>query len=180
MIPVHQHPQGAGGGNLLRLHEITGNILGDLAAHQVHGAHIGLLHVQVLDDGDGALAAHGAAYVQLAVVPQGQVHLGIGHIAPDVALGVGHRQHRAQRAAALDLQGQAGPLALQGVAHHGRAGQGPAQGRRGHRAGVMDLTGPLGKLPAADGRSLHQAVGGNRSYNIIAHAYKTSFICECR
>mgnify|MGYP002145905670 CR=1 FL=1 len=63
-------------------------------------------------------AAHGAAYVQLAVVPQGQVHLGIGHIAPDVALGVGHRQHRTQRAAALDLQRHRVLGAFEHNAHH--------------------------------------------------------------
>ena len=179
MVPVHQYAQSTGSGDLFGLHKVPGNILGDLAAQQVHSAHIGLLHVQILDDGDGALAAHGAAYVQLAVVPQGQIRLRICHIAPDVALGIGHRQHRAQRAAALDLKGQAGALALQGVAHHGCAGQCPAQGRRGHRAGVVNLPGPLGNAAAADGRSLHQAVGGNCSDNIITHTHITSFICEC-
>ena len=66
VVPVHQYAQSTGSGDLFGLHKVPGNILGDLAAQQVHSAHIGLLHVQILDDGDGALSAHSTAHILLA------------------------------------------------------------------------------------------------------------------
>ena len=125
-----------------------------------------------------ALRAHGGAHVQLAVRPQGQIHLGISHIAPHIPRRVGHRQNGAQRAGALNLQGQAGALPLEGVAHHGAAGQGTSQGRRGHRQGLMDLSGALGEAAAADGCRLHHAIGGDGSDDSIAHNLKIpSLLC---
>ena len=119
--------------------------------------------------------AHCAAYVQLAVRAEGQVGVGIGDVAADAALVVADGQHRAQRTAALELQRQAGAVAFQGVAHHGGRRQGAAQGRRGHGEGFVYLTGALGEVAAANGRRLHQAVGGNGSYDTICHSYTTSF-----
>lgn len=84
--------------------------------------------------------AHSGPHIQLAVGPQRQVHDRIVHRSPDVALVIGHRQQRSQRASALDLQRHAGPVLLQGVAHHGDRSQRPAQRRRGHRQSLVDLT----------------------------------------
>ena len=115
--------------------------------------------MEILDDGDGTLAAYGTAYVQLAVLTQGNVHLGVGDVAPDVAQIVGHGQHGAQGAAALDLEGQAGAHALQGVAHEAGGGQGAAQGRGAHRQQLVYLPCPLRQVTAADSGGLYQAVG---------------------
>ena len=134
--------------------------------------------MQILDDRQRALAAHSGAHIQLAVRPQRQVHGGVDHVAPDVALRIGHRQHGAQRAAALDLQRQAGAVALQGVAHQAAAGQSPAKGRRGHRQGVVNLAGTLHDSAAADGRRLHHAVRRNCSYDTIHDSH--SFAEESR
>ena len=125
--------------------------------------------MQVLDDRQGALLPHGPTHVQLTVGAQGQLRLRVGDVATDVAVGVGYRQNGTQGAAALDLEGQAGTVALQGVAHHGGPGQCPAQGGGGHRQGLVDLPGPLRQVPAADSGGLHQAVGCNGPQNMIAH-----------
>ena len=113
--------------------------------------------------------AHSAAHIQLAVRPEGQLHLRVRHIAPNVALVVADGQHRAQRAAALDLQRQTGALPLQGVAHHGRAGQRAAQRRRGHRQRLVYLPGALRQVPAVNGRCLHHPVAGDGSHDPIFH-----------
>ncbi|CAN4040141.1 S-layer-like y domain-containing protein, partial [Dysosmobacter welbionis] len=133
LVPVYQHPQAASRGDLFGLHEIGRQVLCDFAAQQAHAAHIGLLHVQVPDHRQRTLMAHSGPHIQLAVGPQRQVHDRIVHRSPDVALVIGHRQQRSQRASALDLQRHAGPVLLQGVAHHGDRSQRPAQRRRGHR-----------------------------------------------
>ena len=103
MAAVDQDAQGAGGGDLLALYKVGRQVLGDLAAQQANGADIGLLQADVLDNGQGAVRAHGTAYVQFAVLPEGDVHLGVLDIAPDIAQVVGDRQDGPQRAAALDL-----------------------------------------------------------------------------
>ena len=56
--------------------------------------------------------AYSAAHIQLAVLPDGQVDLGILNAAPDVALVVRHHQQRPQRAIALDAEGHAGTVSL--------------------------------------------------------------------
>ena len=115
--------------------------------------------MQVLDDGDGALTTHRAAYVQLAVLPEGEIYLRVGHIAPDVALVVGHGQYGAQRAAALDLKGQAGAAVLQGIAHETGGGKRAAQRRRAYRQKLVNLPCPFRQVAAADGGGLYQTVG---------------------
>ncbi len=127
-------------------HEVGRQVLGDLAAQQAHRADIGLLQADVLDDGQGAVRAYGAAHVQFAVLPEGDVHLGVLDIAPDIAQMVGDRQDGPQGTAALDLQCQGGVFLLQGVAHHGRRRQGAAQGGRGHGEGLVDVSHPLGEV----------------------------------
>ena len=97
--------------------------------------------------------------------------MGVGHVAPHVALVVADGQHRAQRTAALELQRQAGAVAFQCVAHHGRRRQCAAQRRRGHRQRLVYLPGALRQATAANGRRLHHAVGGNSSYDTICHRY---------
>ena len=86
------------------------------------------------------------------------------HIAPDIALGVRHRENGTQGAAALDLEGEAGIFLLEGIAHHGGRRQSPAQGRRGYRQSGVDLPGPLGQVPGGHRHRLHHAICCNCSY----------------
>ena len=65
-----------------------------------------------LDDSEGAVPPHGAAHIQLGGALQGEVHQGIDHIAPGVALAVGHHGDAAQRAASLDAQGYRASFSL--------------------------------------------------------------------
>ena len=141
----------------------------DLTAQQAHTAHIGLLHIQVPDHRQGAVLSHGGAHVQFAVRPQGQIHLGVIHGPADIALVVGHRQQRPQGAAALDLQRHAGPVLLQGVAHHGSGRQCPPQSRRGHRQRLVDLPRPLCKVSGRDRHCLYTAITGDGPDQLIAH-----------
>ena len=90
-----------------------------------------------------------------------------GSLSLDIALGIGHHQQRAQRAAAFELQGDTCPLPLQGIAHQGGRRQSAAQSGGSHRGGIVDLTGTLRQIAAANGGSLHEAVAGNGSYNLI-------------
>ena len=169
LVRAHQHPQGAGGGDLFALHKVHGQVVGDLPGEQADGAHIGLLQADVFDDGESARAAHGGPHVQLALVLFHQLHVGILHIAPHVALVVGHGQHRAQGAAALDLEGEGAPLLLQHVPHHRDPQQGSAQGGGGHGQQGVDIPGPLHQVPARDGHGLDIAVRRHCSYDFICH-----------
>ena len=108
--------------------------------------------------------ADGAADVQLAVRTQGKLHGGVLHIATHVALGIGNGQNRAERAVALDLERDALAAALEGIAHHGDAGERTAERRGGDGAGVVDLAGALGERTGVDGRGLDHAVLGHGSY----------------
>lgn len=63
---------------------------------------------------------------------RGRSTRGLTHIAPGVALAVGHHGDAAQRAASLDAQGYRAILLLELVAHHGGGHQAAAQGRGGH------------------------------------------------
>ena len=155
---------------MLGLHEIESDILGDLPPQKSHAAHIGLLHPKVPDHRQRPLVAHGGPHVQLAVLPERNVHPGIFHRAPDIAQVVGHGQQRAQRAAALDLQRQAGGLLLQRVAHHGGSRQQTAQCRRGHRQGSVNLPGPLRQVSGGDGGDFDQAILGDGAHQLVPHS----------
>ena len=96
--------------------------------------------------------------------------------AAERALVIGHRQQRSQRASALDLQRHAGPVLLQGVAHHGDRSQRPAQRRRGHRQSLMDLTGALCERPGGNCRGLDMAILGDGPDQLIAHCTNSCFI----
>ena len=132
--------------------------------------------MKVLDHGQGAVHAHSSAHIQLAVRAQGHVHLGVIHGAPDITLAVGNGQNGAQGATALDLQGQACTLALEGIAHHRGRGQRTAQGRRGNRKGLMDLSCPLGQVPGGNSNGLHIAVLGNGTYQLVTHGNFSPYI----
>ena len=103
--------------------------------------------------------ADGAADVQLTVCAQGKLHGGVLHIAAHVALGVGDGEDGAERAVALDLDALA--AALEGIAHHGAAGECTAERRGSDGAGVVDLAGALGERTGVDGRGLDHAVFGH-------------------
>ena len=126
--------------------------------------------MEVPDHRQGALIAHSRPHVQLAVLPQGQFNGGVLHGPPDVPLIVRHRQQGAQRTAALDLQGHAGPVLFQRVAHHGRRCQSPTQGRGRHREGPVDLPRPFRQPAGGNGGGFHQAVFGDSPYQFIAHS----------
>jgi len=108
--------------------------------------------------------ADGAADVQLTVCAQGKLHGGVLHIAAHVALGVGDGEDGAERAVAFDLECNALAAALEGVAHHGDAGERTAERRGSDGAGVVDLAGALGERTGVDGRGLDHAVLGHGSY----------------
>ena len=95
--------------------------------------------------------------------------MGILNIAPHVALVVRYSKHGAQRASALDLQGEGGAILFQHVAQHGGSQQRAAQGGCGNRKEGVDLSGPLYQVPAGDRHGLDQAVSGNGSYQFVAH-----------
>ena len=99
-----------------------------------------------------------AAHIQLARMLLHQLHMGILHIAPHIALAVGDGQHGAQGPAALDLKGDGAVLLLQHVPHHGGPHQGPAQGGGGHGQQGVDVPGPLHQVPSGDGGGLYSAV----------------------
>ncbi|MPN05287.1 hypothetical protein SDC9_152537 [bioreactor metagenome] len=169
LVPVHQNPQTASRRDLLGLHKIGRQILGNFAVHQPYAAHIRLLHIQVPDHGQRTLMTHGSAHVQLSVRPKRQIRPRMVHGPPDVALVVGNGQHRSQRTSSAKLQRYTGSVLLQGIAHHGRRRQSAAQCRRSHRQGTMDISGPFRQIPGGDRRSLHEAIGGNCSYDFVAH-----------
>ena len=178
LIGAHQHPQGAGGGDLLALHEVGGDVVGDLPGQQVDGAHVGLLHPQILDDGEAARLTHGPAHVQLAGGLLHKLHVGSLHIAPHVARLIGHGQDGAQGAAALDLQGEGGAVDLHGVPHQGGGHKGSPQCGSGHGQKGVDIPGPLHQVPAGDGGGLDQAVRCNGSYDFVAHDIFSLYVCD--
>ena len=128
---------------------------------RLDGAHIGLLHVQVLDDRQGALAAprrrpRPACRPSAGAGPP----WGFCHIAPDVALAVATPPAmRAQRAAALESAGSGWrrrsfrALPIMDAAASVRPSAAVATG-----SGLVDLPGPLRQVAAANGRGLHHAV----------------------
>ncbi len=163
LVTVHQYTQRTGGGDLLTLHEIGRQILRDLATQKLNTAHIGFLHAQILDDGEVAVKTDSTAHIQLSVGPQGDIHMGFLHIAADVALGIGHRKNSTQRTAALDLEGQAGALALQGVAHHGSRCESTSQSGRGNGESGVNISGALGHLTRRNSDRLDHTVTADRS-----------------
>ena len=159
MVVVHQHAQTHQRRGLLRGGEVHGEVLGDLAGDQVHLAHVGLLQAKVLDDGHLAVPAHRRANRQLLARAR-EIDSGIVHVALHAQVAVGHRQHRADGAAALDLHADGLPVVLQHAAHHGRAGQRAPQRRRGDAGEVMGIHRLLHHLRALDqdgpGLPVHQ------------------------
>lgn len=90
-------PQGAGGGDLLALYKVHGQVVGDLAREQADGAHVGLFHIQVFDHSEGARRTDGPADIQLSRLDLHELHVGILNIAPHVALVVRYSKHGAQQ-----------------------------------------------------------------------------------
>ena len=160
LVHVHQYPQGAGGGDLLTLGEVGGHVLGDLTGDQGDGAHVGLLQVHVLNDGERAVLAYGGPHVQLGRPLQGQVHQGVDHIASGIAGAVGYHGDPPQGAVPLDTECHRAVILLELIAHHGGGHEAAAQGGGSHRQGVMDLSGPLHHGFGRDGRSLYRSVFG--------------------
>ena len=167
LVGVHQHTQAAGGGDLLAGGEVGGQVLGDLAAHQGHAAHVGLLEADVLDEGQKAVGAHAGAHVQLAGALQGQLHLAVLQVAPHIALGVGHGDDAPQRAVPLDAQGDGAVLLLQAGTDHGAAQKTAAQGGGGQGGELVDLAGVLHQVLSGDGDGLDGAVAGDHAYDFI-------------
>jgi len=177
-VAVDQHAEAAGRGDLLGLDEVGSQILGDLAAEQVDRADVGLLEPEVLDNGQGAAVADGAADVQLTVCAQGKLHGGVLHIAAHVALGVGDGEDGAERAVALDLERNALTAALEGVAHHGDAGERTAERCGSDGAGVVDLAGALGQTARVDRDSVDKAIfrdGADQTVLLCFHIWFLTF-----
>ena len=167
LVRSHQDPQSAGRGNLLALHKVGGDVLGNLTAHQLDRAYVGLPHTDIFDNGEFSVTAHGSAHVQLGVSLTGHVHRRVGHIAPDITLAIGDGGDGAQRAAAADAEGHRAVLIFQHIAHHGRAHEQTAQGGSGHRPGVMNGTGPLHQIRGGQGSGFDGGVFGNDTYKLI-------------
>ena len=158
LVPVHQHPQGAGGGGLLALGKISGHVVTDFSGSQGHGTDVRLLHLQIPDNRQGAVGADRCPHVQLAGIFFHQRDLRLRHIAPDVAHRIGHADDGADGAAALDLQGHGAVLHLLHIAHHGGRRQRPAECRRGVWSSPLNFRPPADRFRGADGHALHEAV----------------------
>ena len=169
LVGSYQHPQSAGGGNLLAFHKVCGDVVGNLPGQKADCPYIRFLHSQVFNNGQAARLADSPAHVQLAGGLFHQLHMGILYIAPHVACLIGHCQNRAQWAAPFHLQSEGGPIHFQIVSHQRGGHQSPPQGGSGHREKGVNIPGPLHNTAAGNGGGLYQAVRRNRSYNFVAH-----------
>ena len=88
-------------------------------------------------------------------------------VTPHIALGVGHSDDAAKRAAAFDTQGDGTLFLLQGCADHGTAHEAAAQGGGGQGGELVDLAGALHQVLSGDGNGLYRAVAGNHAYDLI-------------
>ena len=174
LIGLHEHAEGAGGRDLLTLGKILCDVLGDLAGDELHAADIRLLHPKVADDGQHSVRSDGGADVQLAAVFFKQADLRVFDPAADVALGVGDRQQRPERAAALDLKRDGAVLHLLHISHHGRGSKQPPQRGRCRGERFVHPARGLGDLARGNGDGLHKAVLGHGTNNMILHSMRNS------
>jgi hypothetical protein len=139
--------------HLLGLHQERGDVLGDLARHEAHGRHV-LVPVRRLraDDLDVAGAADGAADVELAVGPEGQVGVGGLRVPSDGAVEPGVGDHAAERAAAVELERDAITVVLeQDVREQDGPGERPPERGAGRGAGAVTIEGVLDELRRVGG-----------------------------
>ena len=169
LVQPHQHPQSAGRGDLLALHKIHRQIIGDFPGEQADGPHVRLFIAKVLNDRQSTLGPYRAPYVQLAGVLFHQLHMGVLHIAPDISAAVRHRQHQPQRPAPLDLQGERSVVLLEHVPQQGGRQQRPAQCGGGDWQKGMQGSGFFYQIPPCDGLGPDQTVGRDGSHHFIAH-----------
>ena len=159
-VGIHQNAKGAHGGDLLALGVICGNVLGDLAAHQLNGAVVGLVGSHVTNDVQKTLT-HCAANVQFAVLLQGQIHLRILNISSHVANVVRNGQHSACRAIAVEGKGDGVVLFTQHAAHERGDCEESAKGGGGGGSGVMIADGSVYDIGGADHMDPSAAVGSH-------------------
>ena len=139
--------QGAHGGDLLTGSIVTGQVLGDLAGHQRHLAHGGLLLQPVVpDDREHTAAAHCTAHVQMAVGLRGQLHQWVVDAALDVARAVGAGNEHTGRAAALHPQSDLVAVVLEHGAHERCTREQAAQCRAAGGTGGVQLLGTAHKF----------------------------------
>ena len=95
------------------------------------------------------------------------MHQRIIHITADIAFGVGNRYDAADGAAAVDADGEAGLFLLHALAQKGGGAERAPQGGRGGGGAVVDLPGPLDRVPCRDDGHFHRALGCGGVYDLI-------------
>src|SRR6185295_9893615 len=101
-----EHPQQHGGLGLLALREIVGDVLADLAAHQLDLALVAVA-LLVLAEHAEITPAHGAADAELAVRPIRNLHAAVPDDAAQVALVIRLGEDAEERTVSPHLQHQA-------------------------------------------------------------------------
>ena len=141
-VRVYKHAECAHRGDLLAHGVIIRDVLGDLAADELHLAHIRLSRTVAADDTKAAVCTDCGADVQLAVRLQGHVYVRIVHTAAHIAVAVGDCRDGADGTAAVYAQRERSMLLLLHSAHDGRRGKQSSKrsGSRGAEA-VQPLRG---------------------------------------
>lgn len=148
LIPVHQHPQAAGCGNLLRFHEIRRQILGNFT----RPAALRCLHTAPSYEGPGSPSAcpHGpqplphpafrpcAGEGLLRGDPPSRGHFPGCPIPPAACPG-------GRRPLICSVTLEPSPFRALPIMEHAR--QRPSQGRCGHRKRPVNLPGPFRQFP---------------------------------
>ena len=175
-VGVDEHAERTGRRDLLALRKVAREILCDLAVHERDRAGHGVLEADVLDDHQIA-AAYAAAHVELAVRAERQVSGRVLKIAAHAAVRLAHAHDGAERAVALDLNGDRAVLDLELTAHDGGDGQRAAERCGRKRRGVMNFACALDNSGRRCGTDLDARVAGDRAKNFIAHIMLVSLSC---
>lgn len=122
-------------------------------------------------------AAYAAAHVELAVRAERQVSGRVLKISAHAAVRLAHAHDGAERAVALDLNGDRAVLDLELTAHDGGDGQRAAERCGRKPRGVMNFACALDNSGRRCGTDLDARVAGDRAKNFIAHIMLVSLSC---
>src|SRR5690606_23170405 len=141
----------------------------DLAAHEVDAAGVGVAVGRVRADHQDLALAHRGAHVELAVVAQRQVDVGVLHVAAHAAVEAGVGDDAAQRALAADADGDAVAVVLEeDVRQQQAGGQGAPEGGAGGGGGTVARDGAADELGGVGGHHTDAAVG-RQSTDQVGH-----------
>ncbi|MNN34768.1 hypothetical protein D3C81_1485880 [compost metagenome] len=153
---------------MLRLGEVIGEVLRQLAGNNRHAALIGLLQAQILRHIQKTIRSYSRCNIKLAYGIGTYIHLRFVNIPPDFPPGVGIYYDLADGSSTLDLYNQPF-LSLEHSAHHGRCGDGPSQSGYCCWGGLVPLLPFLYDLRCFGCKGANLPVPGSRPDQYVVH-----------